>query len=183
MKARTARIHYVVSFVLALVGVIVFAAILGVAAVFPFAYDKIGEILGDLLSKQSELHEKRKPALEAAKEKKAQLKKEEAQLKKDKKKLEKAKKKDFDKRAKKIYEERMANGYEASYAAIDAEAAKAEKAAKKAEKKAAKKAKKERAAATVIQAPEADAPINLAVSADDADNEYSSSSMFRGLSF
>lgn len=184
MKARTARMHYIVSFVLALVGVVVFAAILGIAAVFPFAYDKLGEIMNNLLAKQSELHEKRKPALEAAKEKKAALKKEQAQLNKDKKKLEKAKKKAMDKKVKRIYEERMANGYEASLDMIDAEVEKAEKASKKAAKKASKSKKSETAPA-VVSAPVAEpAAVDFVSSADDAGSDYTANgSMFRGLSF
>lgn len=181
MKARTARMHYMVSFVLALVGVVVFAAILGIAAVFPFAYDKLGEIMNNLLAKQSELHEKRKPALEAAKEKKAALKKEEAQLKKDKKKLEKAKKKAMDKKVKRIYEERVANGYEASLDMIDAEV---EKASKKVAKKA-KKSKKAETAPTVVSAPATEpSAVDFVSSADDAGSDYTANgSMFRGLSF
>ncbi len=184
MKARTARMHYMVSLVLALVGVIVFALILGLTAGFPFAYDTIRNLMDDFMSKQSEEREKRKPALEAAKEKKAALKKEEAQLKKDKKKLEKAKKKAMDKKVKRIYEERMANGYEASLDMINAEAEKAEKASKKSAKKA-KKSKKTETASTVVSAPAAEpAAVDFASSADDAGSDYTANgSMFRGLSF
>ncbi len=183
MKARTARMHYMVSFVLALVGVVVFAAILGVSAVFPFAYDKLRDFINDFMAKQAENHEKRKPALEAAKEKKAALKKEQAQLNKDKKKLEKAKKKAMDKKVKRIYEERVANGYEASLDMIDAEAAKAEKAAKKTAKKS--KTKKADVAPVVVQAPVAGpAAVDFVSSADDAGSDYTANgSMFRGLSF
>ncbi len=181
MKARTARIHYIVSFVLALVGVVVFAAILGVSAVFPFAYDKLRDFMNEFMAKQAESNEKRKPALEAAKEKKAALKKEQAQLNKDKKKLEKAKKKAMDKKVKRIYEERVANGYEASLDMIDSETAKAEKTSKKA----AKKAKKAEPAPAVVQFPVVEpATVDFVSSADDAGSDYTANgSMFRGLSF
>lgn len=181
MKARTARLHYIVSFVLALVGVVVFAAILGVAFVFPFAYDKLSNFMSDLMAKQAENYEKRKPALQAAKEKKAALKKEQAKLNKDKKKLEKAKKKAMNKKVKRIYEERMANGYEASLDMIEAENAKA---SKKSAKKA-KKAKKTETAQESVQAPAVE-PVaaDFVTSADNGGNDYTANgSMFRGLSF
>lgn len=183
MKARTARVHYIVSFVLALVGVVVLAAILGIATVFPFAFDGARNFLNEFMAKKADDFEKRKPALEAAKEKKAALKKEQAELNKAKKNLEKAKKKAMDKKVKRIYEERMANGYEASLGMIDAEVAKAEKSAKKSAKKVKKEKKAE--APVVEQAPVAEpATVNFISSADDAGSDYSSNgSMFRGISF
>lgn len=184
MKARTARMHYIVSFVLALVGVTVFAAILGISAVFPFAYDKLRSFIAEFMAKQAENYENRKPALEAAKEKKAALKKEQSQLNKDKKKLEKAKKKAMDKKVKRIYEERMANGYEASLDMIDAEIAKADKSSKKSAKKS-KKSKPQSPVSDIAQTPIAEPVADAFVSsADSGENDYTANgSMFRGLSF
>lgn len=65
-----------------------------------------------------------RPAVEAAKDRKAAVAKQQAQLKKDKKKYEKKLRAQRQKQAQKIYEERLKNGYEPTLARINEDALK-----------------------------------------------------------
>lgn len=115
MKARDARLLYLSVFVLALVAVLTCSAVIGVAAVTPFAVSKLGE----LYEKFKENHREGMPAAKAAKAKLDELKKEQAKLVKDKKALEKKKLAMRKEQAKKLYEERQKNGYENSLSSLD----------------------------------------------------------------
>lgn len=115
MKARDARLLYLSVFALALVAVLTCSAVIGVAAVTPFAVSKLGE----LYEKFKENHREGMPAAKAAKAKLDELKKEQAKLVKDKKALEKKKLAMRKEQAKKLYEERQKNGYENSLSSLD----------------------------------------------------------------
>lgn len=115
MKARDARLLYLSVFALALVAVLTCSAVIGVAAVTPFAVSKLGE----LYEKFKENHRDGMPAAKAAKAKLDELKKEQAKLVKDKKALEKKKLAMRKEQAKKLYEERQKNGYENSLSSLD----------------------------------------------------------------
>ncbi|MDO4832777.1 MAG: hypothetical protein Q4A45_05175 [Clostridia bacterium] len=115
MKARDARLLYLSVFALALVAVLTCSAVIGVAAVTPFAVSKLGE----LYEKFKENHREGMPAAKAAKAKLDELKKEQAKLVKDKKALEKKKLAMRKEQAKKLYEERQKIGYENSLSSLD----------------------------------------------------------------
>ena len=115
MKARDARLLYLSVFALALVAVLTCSAVIGVAAVTPFAVSKLGE----LYEKFKENHREGMPAAKAAKAKLDELKKEQAKLVTDKKALEKKKLAMRKEQAKKLYEERQKNGYENSLSSLD----------------------------------------------------------------
>lgn len=115
MKARDARLLYLSVFALALVAVLTCSAVIGVAAVTPFAVSKLCE----LYEKFKENHREGMPAAKAAKAKLDELKKEQAKLVKDKKALEKKKLAMRKEQAKKLYEERQKNGYENSLSSLD----------------------------------------------------------------
>lgn len=186
MKARTARIHYIVMFMLAFVSVFTVSVIFAIGAVTPFAYTALRD-------KLAEANEKRRSAVEAAKAKKAALQKEQAKLKKDKKKLEKKKKKALEARAKRIYEERVSEGYTASLSVMDEEISKGLNETGTKSKSKSKPAKKSAREKTVsIPDPVAPAKMDfsnpttvepLPESESQAYDYTENGSMFRGLNF
>lgn len=104
-----------------------------------------------------------RPAVEAAKDRKAAVAKQQAQLKKDQKKYEKKLRAQRQKQAQKIYEERLKNGYEPTLARINEDALKnlsltkeEAKRAKAAEAKAAEAVEKEVAAKQAARNKEAE---------------------------
>ena len=188
MKASNARLHYIIMLVASVVGASVFSAIAAFLIATPYAASGLKETIEDAMSKVDK--EKHRTAVEEAKARKAALKKEQAKLAKDKKKLAKKKKKAMDKKVKRIYEERMANGYESSLDMIDKEAlnmqAEVETTASK-PKKATKKAKKATVNEPAID-PIAETKASLAAEPksvfNDSNDDYTSNgSMFRGISF
>ena len=198
MKARDARLLYLSVFALALVAVLTCSAVIGVAAVTPFAVSKLGE----LYEKFKENHREGMPAAKAAKAKLDELKKEQAKLVKDKKALEKKKLAMRKEQAKKLYEERQKNGYENSLSSLDSYRDKvlAKEASIDGTEKAAPKAKKEEVKPEKIEKPfevkaqpepvaEA-APITplvipeIEAAVPDEPYDYTANgSMFRGISF
>lgn len=104
-----------------------------------------------------------RPAVEAAKDRKAAVAKQQAQLKKDQKKYEKKLRAQRQKQAQKIYEERLKNGYEPTLARVNEDALKnlsltkeEAKRAKAAEAKAAEAVEKEVAAKQAARNKEAE---------------------------
>lgn len=181
MKARTARVYYLAVFVLAFVGVAIFSAILGISAVFPFAYVTATDFIS---GKFKELNKKRRPAVEAARAKQAELKKQQAKLNKEKKELEKKKKQLLNKQAKEIYEERVSAGYESSINMMNATYAgdtKSSSKKKPAEVLAFVPEKAPIVEPSSVAEPEPSAAPVMS-SADD-DSYASNGSMFRGISF
>lgn len=198
MKARDARLLYLSVFALALVAVLTCSAVIGVAAVTPFAVSKLGE----LYEKFKENHREGMPAAKAAKAKLDELKKEQAKLVKDKKALEKKKLAMRKEQAKKLYEERQKNGYENSLSSLDSYRDKvlAKEASIDGAEKAAPKAKTEEVKTEKIEKPievkaqpepvaEA-APITplvipeIEAAASDEPYDYTANgSLFRGISF
>ncbi|MDD6807435.1 MAG: hypothetical protein PUD72_03170 [Oscillospiraceae bacterium] len=182
MKARTARVYYLAMFIISFVGVAILSAIIGAGMVFPFAYTTARDFIQ---KKIAESGPKSRTAKAVAKAKKDALVKEKAQLNKDKKALEKKKKKERDKQVKRIYEERMAEGYEASLDMIKSTPAPSvtiepEKPAKpKKEKKAKKEKKQEVEVLPVVETP----IINLPQNDQPVDGYTANGSMFRGISF
>ncbi len=111
MKARTARVYYLAMFILSFVGVMTVSLIIGAGMVFPFAYTTARDFIQ---KKIAESGPRSRTAKAAAKAKKEALMKEKEKLNKEKKALENKKKKERDKQVKRIYEERVSEGYEAS---------------------------------------------------------------------
>lgn len=183
MKARDARRNFIVKVALAFVGVFTCSAIIGVTAVTPFIYTKVSE----LMAKAKANHKEGIPAAKAAKAKMDALKKEQAKLEKDKKALEKKKLAARKAQAQKIYEERVANGYESSLDLVRSEAKVAigENVASDASTKKSAKPKKEKRSKQEKSAPVVIAPVaeSEPVHIESADDYSSNGSMFRGLSF
>ncbi|NLL63101.1 MAG: hypothetical protein GX241_02480 [Ruminococcaceae bacterium] len=118
MKARDARLHYFICYILAFVAVFTSSAIFSTVFASPFIIAKAREFMEKARANRKE----NLPAIKAAKAKADALKKEKAQLEKDKKALEKKKLNARKVQAKKIYEERKKKGYEATAGLVAAEA-------------------------------------------------------------
>lgn len=193
MKGRDSRKQTIITAAAAIVGASVTGAIIGITAVTPFVFTKGSEVAGKAIEIAKANHTAGIPAAKAKKAELAALNKEKAQLEKDKKALEKKKQNARKAQAKKIYEERVANGYEASLSLLESEADKAVADAGKYtldETKSKKKAKKEKKTVVAIPKKEkmtitnqAAAPDNIPTD-DGSEPDYSSSaSMFKGISF
>lgn len=190
MKGRDSRKQTIITAAAAIVGAAVTGAIIGITAVTPFVYQKGSEAV----DKAKQKHTDGMPAAKAKKAELDELKKQKKQLDKDKKALEAKKKNARKAQAKKIYEERVANGYEASMPLLKSEADKAIADAGKYEfdeSKATKKSKKEKkskkSAPIVMEKQEKitlGATVDNVPTADGSEPDYSeSASMFKGISF
>ncbi len=195
MKGRDSRKQTIITAAAAIVGASVTGAIIGITAVTPFVFTKGSEVAGKAIEIAKANHTAGIPAAKAKKAELAALNKEKAKLEKDKKALEKKKQNARKAQAKKIYEERVANGYEASLSLLESEADKAVATADKYtldETKSKKKAKAKKEKKTVVAIPkkekmtitnQAAAPDNIPTD-DGSEPDYSSSaSMFKGISF
>ncbi|MCQ2488336.1 MAG: hypothetical protein MJ143_03555 [Clostridia bacterium] len=184
MKGRDSRKQTIITAAAAVVGAAVTGAVIGITAVTPFVLTKGSEAAGKAIEKAKEKHNEGMPAAKAKKAELDALKKEKKQLEKDKKTLEKKKQNARKNQAKKIYEERVANGYEASLSLVETEAdkaiAEADSFTLDEKKSKAKKTKKEKKQDNVVAIPEKE-KITLGAQTDE---EYASSaSMFKGISF
>lgn len=191
MKGRDSRKQTIIVAAAAAISAAVTGAIIGITAVTPFVFTKGSEAASKAIENAKAKHAAGMPAAQAKKAELDALKKEQKQLEKDKKTLEKKKQNARKNQAKKIYEERVANGYEASLSLVESEADKAVAETDKftLDEKKSKKAKKDK---SVVAIPKKE-KITLAAPAEPADNvptddgsepDYSSSaSMFKGISF
>lgn len=191
MKGRDSRKQTIIVAAAAAISAAVTGAIIGITAVTPFVFTKGSEAASKAIENAKAKHAAGMPAAQAKKAELDALKKEQKQLEKDKKTLEKKKQNARKNQAKKIYEERVANGYEASLSLVESEADKAVAEADKftLDEKKSKKSKKDK---SVVAIPKKE-KITLAAPAEPADNvptddgsepDYSSSaSMFKGISF
>lgn len=189
MKGRDSRKQTIITAAAAIVGAAVTGAIIGITAVTPFVYAKGSEAV----DKAKQKHSDGMPAAKAKKAELDELKKEKKQLDKDKKALETKKKNARKAQAKKIYEERVANGYEASMPLLKSEADKAYADAGKYEfdeSKASKpkKEKKSKKSAPIVMEKQEKiklgAPVDNVPTDDGSEPDYSeSASMFKGISF
>ena len=177
MKGRDSRKQTIITAAAAIVGAATTGAIIGISAVTPFAAAKGSEAVQSALAK----HKAGMPAAKAAKAELDKLKKEQKQLDKDKKTLEAKKSNARKAQAKKIYEERVAHGYEASYALIEEESAKAVVE----DTKGKKKSKKQKKQAPVVMAPKTEKEIAAELAAETAAevDPNRTASMFNGISF
>ena len=195
MKGRDSRRQTMIMAASGIVSGAVAGAIIGIGFATPFLMTKGAETVEKLSANARAKHYAGMPAAQAEKAKLDALAAEKKQLEKDKKALEKKKLNARKKQAKKIYEERVANGYEASVPVLEREANKAfaasvdyaydePKAKKKKEKKAKKTApviieKQERM--TIAMDPKRK---NDVYDVEIGEEDYSeSASMFKGLSF
>ena len=189
MKGRDSRKQTIITAAAAIVGATVAGAIIGITAVTPFVYRKGSEVVDKAMQKHSD-------GMPAAKAKKAELdelKNQQKQLDKDKKALEAKKNNARKAQAKKIYEERVANGYAASMPLLMSEADKAVADAGKFEfnetkaSKPKKEKKSKKSAPIVMEKQEKiklGAPVDNAPTDDGSEPDYSASaSMFKGISF
>ncbi|MCQ2461532.1 MAG: hypothetical protein MJ115_05255 [Clostridia bacterium] len=194
MKGRDSRKQTIIVAAAAAISAAVTGAIIGITAVTPFVFTKGSEAASKAIENAKAKHAAGMPAAQAKKAELDALKKEQKQLEKDKKTLEKKKQNARKNQAKKIYEERVANGYEASLSLVESEADKAVAEADKftLDEKKSKKSKKSKKDKSVVAIPKKE-KITLAAPAEPADNvptddgsepDYSSSaSMFKGISF
>ena len=192
MKGRDSRRQTIITAAAAAIGATITGVIVGVGAALPFILTKGADAAEKISSDARRKHYEGMPAAQAKKAELDELKKEKKQLEKDKKALEKKKLNARKNQAKKIYKERVANGYEASVPVLESEADKAfENSADyvyEEPKKKKKKSKKE--TPVVIEKQE---KLRLAVTPQNAagtqyddvgEEDYSSSaSMFKGISF
>ena len=195
MKGRDSRRQTMIMAASGIVSGAVAGAIIGIGFATPFLMTKGAETVEKLSANARAKHYAGMPAAQAEKAKLDALAAEKKQLEKDKKALEKKKLEARKKQAKKIYEERVANGYEASVPVLEREANKAfaasegyEYSEKKTKKKKEKKAKK--TAPVIIEKQErmtiAMDPKrrNDVYDVEAGEEDYSeSASMFKGLSF
>ncbi len=186
MKGRDSRKQTIITAAAAITGGAIAGTIIGVTAVTPFIFTKGSEFASEAIEKARAKHAAGMPAAKAAKADLDKLKKEEKKLNSDKKALEKKKKAARKAQAKKIYEERVANGYEASIALIDSESYKAVNDAGKFDMPEPKKKKQKKAKQpTVVAVPKTEKEIAAELAAETAaEVDYQSSgSMFKGISF
>lgn len=176
MKGRDSRRQTIITAAAAIVGAATTGAIIGISAVTPFAASKGSEVVQSALAK----HKAGMPAAKAAKAELNKLKQEEKKLNKDKKTLEAKKNNARKAQAKKIYEERVAHGYEASYALIEKESDKVIE-----DPKGKKKSKKQKKQAPVIMAPKTEKEIAAELAAETAAevDPNKTANMFKGISF
>ncbi len=195
MKGRDSRRQTIIMAASGIACGAVAGAVIGIGFATPFLMTKGAEVAQTLSENARAKHYAGMPAAKAEKAKLDALAAEKKQLEKDKKALEKKKLEARKKQAKKIYEERVANGYEASVPVLEREANKAfaasegyEYSEKKTKKKKEKKAKK--TAPVIIEKQER---MTIAIDPkrrndvydiEAGEEDYSeSASMFKGLSF
>lgn len=195
MKGRDSRRQTMIMAASGIACGAVVGAIVGIGFATPFLMTKGAETANNLAAEARSKHLAGMPAAQAEKARLDELAKQKKQLEKDKKALEKKKLAARKNQAKKIYEERVANGYEASVPVLEREAEKAfaasagyEYTEKKGKKKKEKKAKK--SAPVVIEKQErmtiAMDPKRSNVPDDvyAGEEDYSeSANMFKGISF
>ena len=196
MKGRDSRKQTIITAAAAAIGAAVTGAIVGITAVTPFVYTKGSEAASKAIDNAKAKHTAGMPAAKAKKVELDALKKEKKELEKEKKALEKKKQNARKNQAKKIYEERVKNGYEASLSLIETEADKAIADADKyaSESSKPKKSKKEKTVVALPKKekmtiknssdPEPVLMIDNLPTDDGTEPDYSSSaSMFRGINF
>ncbi len=194
MKGRDSRRQTIIMAASGIACGAVAGAIIGIGFATPFLMTKGAEVAQTLSENARAKHYAGMPAAKAEKARLDALAAEKKQLEKDKKALEKKKLNARKNQAKKIYEERVANGYEASVPVLEREANKAfaasegyEYSEKKTKKKKEKKAKKtapviiEKQRMTIAMDPKRK---NDVYDVEIGEEDYSeSASMFKGLSF
>lgn len=192
MKGRDSRRQTIITAAAAVAGATVAGAIVGIGAALPFVLTKGADAAEKISSNARRKHYEGMPAAQAKKAELDALKKEQKQLQKDKKALEKKKLNARKNQAKKIYKERMANGYEASVPVLEREAEKAFAASADYAYEEPKKKKKKSGKETpvVIEKQEklrlAVTPQNAAgtQSGEVSEEDYSNyANMFKGISF
>lgn len=190
MKGRDSRRQTIITAAAAVSAATVAGVITGVGAALPFILTKGADAAEKISSDARRKHYEGMPAAQAKKAELDELKKEKKQLEKDKKALEKKKLNARKNQAKKIYKERMANGYEASVPVLEREADKAFENSADYVYEEPKKKKSKKETPVVIEKQE---KLRLAVTPQNAagtqyddvgEEDYSSSaSMFKGISF
>lgn len=199
MKGRDSRKQTIITAAAAIVAGATTGAIIGITAVTPHVYNGARTAANIAMQAFREKQAKGMPAAKAKKAELDKLKAEQKKLDKDKKALEKKKLNARKAQAKKIYEERVKYGYEASLPLVDKYAGLAMADADKYQldetksKKKAKKAKKSKKSAPVIVDNSKMDTIAIdpkrkyaeeQVVVDGQEPDYSSSaSMFKGISF
>ena len=197
MKGRDSRRQTIIMAASGIACGAVAGAIIGIGFATPFLMTKGAEVAQTLSENARAKHYAGMPAAKAEKARLDALAAEKKQLEKDKKALEKKKLNARKNQAKKIYEERVANGYEASVPVLEREANKAfaasegyEYSEKKTKKKKEKEKKAKKTAPVIIEKQE-----RMTIAMDPkrkndvydveiGEEDYSeSASMFKGLSF
>ncbi|MBO4445415.1 MAG: hypothetical protein J5782_00515 [Clostridia bacterium] len=194
MKGRDSRRQTLIMAASGIVGGAVAGALVGIGFATPYLMTKGAETAQNLSNEARRRHAAGIPAAKAKKAELDALNKEKKQLEKDKKALEKKKLNARKNQAKKIYNERVANGYEASVPVLEREAeiafANAE-AYDGGKKKARKQKKSKKNTPVVIEkqdrlriAMDPKRKYNPYEDVEVGEEDYSSSAdMFKGISF